>query len=122
MPHIHLEYSDNLQNLQPEKVLKAINLCMFDGGYVSAASDVKSRAVAQSVYMVGLGEEPQAYLHAKVSLLSGRSNELKQQISQQILQVLQQNLPAQTGLTVQVCVEIIEMPKESYSKAVIAAH
>jgi len=121
MPHIHLEYSDNLQNLQAEKVLKAINLCMFDGGYVSAASDVKSRAVAQSVYMVGLGEEPQAYLHAKVSLLSGHSNEMKQQISQQILQVLQQNLPAQTGLTVQVCVEIIEMPKESYSKAVIAA-
>ena len=121
MPHIYLEYSDNIQNLDTKPILKAINQSMLDGQYVSAAEDLKTRAVQQSDYLIGLGDAKEAYLHAKVALLSGRDEATKVAISQTILNAIQKTFSQPKELNVQICVEIIEMPKSSYSKVNLAA-
>lgn len=118
MPHIHVEYSDNLA-LEARPLLKAFNSSLFESGHVSDAKDIKSRAMVQSEFIVGLDENAnQAYIHAKVSLLTGRSIEVQKQISNQLLHVLQQHVP-ETQCDVQLCVEILEMNKETYSKTII---
>ena len=120
MPHLHLEYSDNIQQLETQPLMLAIHQALFNAGYINEPNDLKSRAICQQNYVIGLDlHTTQAYVHAKVSLLSGRSPELKQAISQCVLAVLRQHVPAQQGLTIQLCVEIIEMPKDCYSKAFI---
>ena len=120
MPHLHIEYSDNIQNLDVKPMLLGIHQALCDEKYITEPNDLKSRAICQQDYVIGLDlNTTQAYVHARVSLLSGRSPELKQAISQCVLQVLQQHVPAQQGLTVQLCVEIVEMPKDCYSKAII---
>lgn len=120
MPHIHLEYSDNLENFDARPVLLALNQALFATGHVTAATDIKSRATCQSDYLIGLGDENQAYVHAKVSLLSGRDLKTKTEISNQLLLTLQQLLLQQSHLTVQLCVEILEMEKACYGKTVVA--
>ena len=120
MPHLHIEYSDNIQNLEVKLMLLGIHQALYTANYIQDPNDLKSRAICQQNYVIGLDlHTTQAYVHAKVSLLSGRSPELKQAISQCVLAVLRQHVPAQQGLTIQLCVEIIEMPKDCYSKAFI---
>ena len=119
MPHIHLEYSDNIENLEPKAILLALNQALFDADYFSPANDIKSRATCQQDYVIGLGDVSQAYVHVKVSLLTGRSMELQQDISQLLLATLEQHLPAQSQLSLQLCVEMVEMQKASYAKKVI---
>lgn len=118
MPHIHVEYSDNIENLETQPLLLALNQCLVEGQYATAI-DIKSRAIVQHDYIVGLAEENQAYVHVKISLLTGRSLETKQAISEKTLQILIDQLPQQSHVEIQACVEIIEMPKETYSKKFI---
>ena len=121
MPHIHLEYSDNIDTLEVKPMLLALNQALLDGHFVQSGNDIKSRAIRQSDFVIGVDGDAQAYLHAKVSLLSGRDEATKCAISSQLLKTLQQNFIAPQDLTVQICVEIIEMPKSSYSKLVLKA-
>ena len=119
MPHIHLEYSDSIENLAPQPLLLALNQALLDGAYVHSVNEVKSRAICQQYYVIGLGDESQAYVHAKVSLLTGRSVELQQEISQVLLSVLEQYLPKQSQVSLQICVEILEMQQDTYSKKIV---
>ena len=119
MPHIHLEYSDNIESLETKPLLLALNQALLDGAYVGSANEVNSRAICQHDYVIGAGDASQAYVHAKVSLLTGRSVELQQEISQLLLTTLEQYLPKQSQLSLQICVEILEMQKATYSKKII---
>ncbi|WP_374668428.1 5-carboxymethyl-2-hydroxymuconate Delta-isomerase [Acinetobacter sp.] len=120
MPHIHLEYSENLHPFDAKPVLTALNRAFFESGYVSNVSDIKSRAVCQEHFVIGLGDDrSDAYLHAKVSLLAGRSMAVQQEISALLLSVLQQQVLARNGLRIQMCVEMLEMNKETYSKQIV---
>ncbi|WP_122899106.1 5-carboxymethyl-2-hydroxymuconate Delta-isomerase [Acinetobacter sp. B51(2017)] len=119
MPHIHVEYSANVQDLAIKPLLLALNQAMLDGAYVKSAVDVKSRAIRQQDFVIGLDAQDQGYVHVKVSLLNGRSLELKSEISRKILSVLQDYVPVQ-NIQIQLCVEILEMDKTTYSKNVIS--
>ena len=119
MPHIHLEYSDNVENFEPKPLLLALNRALVEGAYVGAANELKSRAVCQHDYVIGLADASQAYVHAKVSLLTGRSLELQQQIAQVILHTLEQHMPVQSQVSVQICVEVLEMQKATYAKKIV---
>ena len=118
MPHIHVEYSDNLE-IQARPLLKALNSALFATGYINSIHDIKSRAVIQHEFVVGLDDQStQAYVHTKVSLLTGRSIAVQKQISTVLLQVLQQHVKSTVDL--QLCVEIQEMNKQTYSKVFVS--
>ena len=69
--------------------------------------------------MIGLNDPTQAYIHAKVSLLTGRSLDVQQQISKLLLKTLEQQLQKYAQFNLQICVEILEMQKNTYSKKVV---
>ncbi len=100
-------------------MLLALNQVLVDGAYVGAANELKSRAVCQHDYVIGLADVSQAYVHAKVSLLTGRSVEVQQQIAHLILHTLEQHMPVQSQVSVQICVEILEMQKATYAKKIV---
>ena len=119
MPHIHLEYSDNVENLDTQALLLLLNQGLVVANYVSFAHEIKSRAICQHEYLIGLGEPNQAYVHAKVSLLTGRTEVVQQEISKLMLSLLLEHLPKQSDVSLQVCVEILEMQRSTYSKQII---
>ena len=49
MPHIHLEYSDQLQALEMKPLLSRINRTLVENGLFGNASDIKSRAFCQLI-------------------------------------------------------------------------
>ncbi|ALH95386.1 5-carboxymethyl-2-hydroxymuconate Delta-isomerase [Acinetobacter equi] len=121
MPHIHVEYSDNIENFEAKPLLTALNQCLVVGEYATAV-DIKSRAMCQKDYVIGINEQSQGYVHVKISLLTGRSLEIRQAISEKALGVLIEYLPKQSKVEIQACIEIIEMPKETYSKKIIQVY
>ncbi len=57
----------------------------------------------------------------KLALLSGRSPQIKKQLSESLLAVLQDLCEWPAGVEVQLCVELVDMDRESYSKTAIGA-
>ena len=119
MPHLTLEYSSNLASLGVNETLQALNQALAGCGQFEEA-DIKSRAQAFEHCVVGIAPQGRAFAHIKLAILSGRSAEAKLALSQLLLQTLEQCLPPSPGLNVQLCAEILEIDRASYSKSVIA--
>lgn len=119
MPHLVIGYSRNIHNLSQEKLLKHVNHQLIETGLFQA-KDLKSRIHKDEVFVIGENDDKQGYIHAQLSVLSGRTEEQKQHLSQVLLQALLsfKDYEAYT-LSVQVCAEILEMPKTQYAKQVI---
>ncbi|MPW43035.1 5-carboxymethyl-2-hydroxymuconate Delta-isomerase [Acinetobacter guerrae] len=119
MPHVIVDYSANLEDFEPKPLLLKINTALVETGYCEAL-DIKSRAHMDDAVVIGLGVEQQAYVHVKVYLLSGRSQQQKTEIGQKVLDTLRaDHVLNHQKITVQSCVELIEMPKQNYFKDVI---
>ena len=116
MPQLHLEYSANLRNLETDKALLRLNNALVASGQFSDEVDIKSRAVAFEDFRVGIAPVERAFVHVKLALLSGRSPQIKRQLSASLLEVLKDSVPAQAGLDLQLCVELLDIDRDSYSK------
>ena len=53
MPHIHLEYSDNIDTLEVKPMLLALNQALLDGQFVQSGNDIKSRAIDSPILRLG---------------------------------------------------------------------
>ncbi|WP_432724114.1 5-carboxymethyl-2-hydroxymuconate Delta-isomerase [Jeongeupia wiesaeckerbachi] len=117
MPHLSLEYTQNLAAYDASRALRILGQAMFDSG-LFGESDIKSRACKLDDHLVGTGDTETAFLHVQVSLLSGRTDAQKQALSVQISAALQSTLPAGHG-PVQLTVDVRDMAKACYAKVVL---
>lgn len=121
MPHLTLEYSDNLPGLNLPLTLTALNASLVASGHFEEA-DVKSRALRFDTFVVGSGSQPRAFVHARLALLSGRSTEVKRTLAEGLLAVLTNHSNAwKPAGEVQISVETQDMDRASYAKAIVAA-
>ncbi|MDR0278007.1 MAG: 5-carboxymethyl-2-hydroxymuconate Delta-isomerase [Paucimonas sp.] len=116
MPQLHLEYSANLRTLDTDKALLRLNSALVASGQFSDEVDIKSRAVAHEVFRVGIAPAERAFVHVKLALLSGRSPAIKRQLSADLIEVLKDLVPTQAGVDIQLCVELLDIDRDSYSK------
>ncbi|WP_310387675.1 5-carboxymethyl-2-hydroxymuconate Delta-isomerase [Roseateles sp.] len=120
MPHITLEYTSNLPLFKAADTLLGINKVLLASGEFEEL-DIKSRAIRLETYLVGtqVSNHPdnQAFVHAKLALLSGRSVQTKQALSASLMQVLEQSCAWPKAQSVQLCVEVQDIERASYSKA-----
>ncbi|RIL14991.1 5-carboxymethyl-2-hydroxymuconate isomerase [Acinetobacter baumannii] len=114
MPHVVVDYSDNLTGINAKQLLEEINTTLIETELFSP-EDIKSRARRDEVFLIGLGVD-QAYIHVKAYILSGRTTEQKQLVGEQLLAVLSNKkyLPQEFNKEIQLCVEIIDMPRDDY--------
>ncbi|WP_445116071.1 5-carboxymethyl-2-hydroxymuconate Delta-isomerase [Acinetobacter sp. WZC-1] len=119
MPHVVVEYSDNIQKVDTQKLLTRINQCLIETGEFQPL-DIKSRVLTNSAYLVGLETGSHAYVYLKLSLLEGRSDAFKAAISEKLAQVIaEQDYGQMDGLQVQLCCEVCEINRASYRKVSI---
>ncbi|AZE88175.1 MULTISPECIES: 5-carboxymethyl-2-hydroxymuconate Delta-isomerase [Pseudomonas fluorescens group] len=119
MPHLHLEYTANLTQLDTDKALLRLNHALVASGQFGAEFDIKSRALKVENFRVGTGLNERGFVAARLALLSGRSPQTKQQLSQSLLAVLQDLGPWPEGVQVQLSVELRDMDRDAYSKVAI---
>jgi len=121
MPQMFIDYSDNIQNLDKKKLMLGLNHALFDTGLVGHENDIKTRIKEVSDYLIGLGNNNQAFIFVRLQGLSGRTDEQKNLMTENLSQYLQSfsDYSAQ-GLEIQLCVEFAEMPREIYKKVFIS--
>jgi len=108
MPHLTLEYSANLETLDVPRCLLELNRALVASGQF-AEVDIKSRALRFDEHAVGVVAEPRAFIHVKLSLLSGRTVDVKRRISATLLECLRQLCGNENRLHLQLCVQILEI-------------
>jgi 5-carboxymethyl-2-hydroxymuconate isomerase len=119
MPHLHMEYTANLPGLNADVALIRLNNALVGSGQFASEFDIKSRAMKVDTFKVGTAMGERGFVHVKLALLSGRSPQIKLQLSESLLAVVQDLCEWPAGVEVQVCVEILDIDRESYTKTAI---
>ena len=113
MPHCIIEYSKEIEKyVEPIKIIHAV----YQGALKSELfedDDIKTRSFAFDSYQSG--SIKRAFVHVTAKILSGRNIEQKRKLSESIMSQLKKIDFQLTLLTV----EIVEIEKESYSRAMM---
>lgn len=87
MPHLTLEYTDNL-DFEVQPVLNALHEALVATGAV-AMKGLKSRAVRRDQWRIADGHEGYAFAHLTIVIREGRPHEVRADIAKRALAVLQ---------------------------------
>jgi len=121
MPHITLEYSSNLRNLDESWVLLQVNKAVLSLGIFMDA-DIKTRIYRVSSYRIGVAAAEtgdHAFVAATVDLLSGREFGIKELLGQVLLKTLERSChDPLDALQTQITVHVRELQSELYFKQV----
>lgn len=115
MPHMTVEYTNNLQCIDEAALMTALTNAVCDHPTIADEADVKTRISALGKYQIGRNNAGRAFAHVELRLMAGRTPEVKKELSDRLATVLKA-LPAQNGLDVQLSVDIVDMDKPSYFK------
>lgn len=119
MPQLIVEYSDNIKQLDENKLLLTLNQHLIETGIVTA-QDLKSRIHADTSFLIGLGDQPQAYIHVHLYILAGRDLAQKKTLGDQAIAALRGFKDFQAhGLELQLSVQMTDMPRDDYRKDVV---
>lgn len=120
MPHITIEYSGNLRNLDESWVLLQVNKALLGLGIFMDA-DIKTRIHRLSSFRIGVAAEEtgeHAFVAATVELLSGREFTVKEHLGQVLLKALERSCRVEDGPQTQISVHVRELQSELYFKSV----
>lgn len=116
MPHIVLEYSDNLPPLPDFRLLfDDIHQALKRIGGIRL-ENCKSRARAASHCYIGDGDADNAFIHLGVEFVAGRSAEIKKAIGQECLDLLKRHYEPQLSERLQITVKIDDIVLDFYFK------
>jgi 5-carboxymethyl-2-hydroxymuconate isomerase len=118
MPHLTLEYTNNLGTITPDSFLLALNHALVASGHFEEA-DIKSRAIVLDTWRVGVASSDHAFVHVRLAILSGRSAQVRSELSNALLRVLRVSCKGLTNHPLQLCVEVVEIERASYAKEVL---
>ncbi|WP_082234535.1 5-carboxymethyl-2-hydroxymuconate Delta-isomerase [Halobacillus massiliensis] len=92
MPHVILEYTDNLlKHVDIQEILKSINDVLIERKDMFPTGGIRSRAHEVNYYQIADGKEDDAFLHAIVKIGSGRKEEDKKEVCERIFSVLKKH-------------------------------
>jgi 5-carboxymethyl-2-hydroxymuconate isomerase len=118
MPHLTLEYTSNLNKFDTERALLALNHALLASGHFEEV-DIKSRAIRLDDYLIGTAGRAHAFVHVKLALLSGRSQQTRNELSNALLRVLRVSCKGISEDRLQISVQIEEIDRSSYAKDVM---
>ncbi len=117
MPHIILQYTDNIKRGRSfNPLFSEIHSLLSNKAGIDPIT-CKSRAIRLAEYFIGEGDKRSAFVHLEIRIFQGRAPEVKQGIGNEALKLVQnhfQDNPEKTSI--QFTVEIIEMDRELYFK------
>lgn len=122
MPHLIIEHSGNIKKKSiaalESKIQEIMNVQEGDFD----ADQCKCRSLSFDEYFVGyLDESESSFIHVTLKVLTGRSVEVRNNLSQKIIEFLQRfydelKLPTKRC---DISVDIVEMERQTYQKIVI---
>ncbi len=117
MPHLILEYSDNLlEDIDHRRIFRNLHQLLVENGPFKLP-DIKSRAAVQGEFYVSDGNEANAFVHLTLSIFKGRKLDIQQQVGNKFLAYLEHEFAcSNAALKCSITVEIREINTNTYFK------
>ncbi len=121
MPHIIIEHSSDINSNKIVEIEKTIQSLMpnIEGGNLDP-NQCKARSFSFNEYLVGMSDQlNSSFLHITIKILTGRSIEIRQKLSEEVFVSVQKLLEASLAKTSTRCdisVDIVEMDRNIYKK------
>ena len=110
MPHCVIEYSNELEkNNDMFEMVLIVNQELIDSKLFDNKT-IKTRAVPISTYLIGGEKIP--FIHTTIRLLKGRTDEVKEKLSNNVLNLLSEKYK----LVKNISVEVLDINEKFYSK------
>ena len=116
MPHLHIEYTDNLTGLDERQLMTELNAVVCAQPSVADEADVKARIARLSNFVIGTQPDNRGFVHVQLLWMQGRSEQAKKEVSDGLAAVLRRLTPHPEGIMVQLSVDVADMEKASYYK------
>lgn len=121
MPQITVEYSQVVADSFDRRAFAQALHAMAPALIGSAQASFKTRFYIIDEAVIGDGDAAHAMIHVDFRLLSGRAPELKRQLGEAVLDLARSHLRAVEGVDIQLTVEVRDLDRPHYHKAVIGA-
>lgn len=117
MPYIHLEYTNNIQELIDfQSLFKDIHLLAKKIADVNVAN-CKSKAQSLECYYMGMGAKENAFAHLNFYFLEGRNSEVKKTLGKGLLDLLKHYYRKSIeDLNLQLTVHVEDLKRDFYFK------
>lgn len=120
MPQITVEYSQVVAAAFDRRAFALALHPMASALIGSEVASFKTRFYPIEEGVIGDGDAGHAMVHVDFRLLSGRPPEVKQALGTAVLELARAHLRAVAGLDIQVTVEVRDLDRPHYHKAVVA--
>jgi len=119
MPHCILEYSANLpERPDLQTLFQQLHEVLMASGQFTL-DDIQSRAIRHEEFRIGDGDPRRTFVTMNLSLLAGRSDEVKAALSRSVLELLERAFARTLAETIcSLTVHVSELHRPSYQKAV----
>lgn len=95
MPHITVEYTDNIADeAEINALLKKINETLIAANSVFPTGGLRARAIKLTDYFIADGSADDAFVHVTLKIASGRSDEVKKQVCDKLFQMIEAHFAA----------------------------
>ena len=112
MPHVKLEYTENVQWKNPiQDIFSKLQTVLIQHARVNP-QNCKSRATELKDFYCTGKSHPGGFIHLEISLLSGRAKEVKTNIGKECRQIIQSFI--ENKAEIQVSVELRDMDHNGY--------
>ncbi|WP_174614329.1 5-carboxymethyl-2-hydroxymuconate Delta-isomerase [Virgibacillus ihumii] len=92
MPHIIVEYTDNIANdSEIPALLKKINETLIAQDGVFPTGGIRARAIMLTDYYIADGSADDAFVHATLKIAPGRSDEVKKKTCDNLFQMMEEH-------------------------------
>ena len=88
MPHLTLEYTDNLE-FEVQPLLARLHEALVATGAVNLKG-IKSRTIRQTAYRIADGDPAYAFVHVNLLIREGRPPEIQQDAARRVMAVLKE--------------------------------
>lgn len=113
MPHIVIEYSANLTELNVTNLMHDCHRAL-DGLHNVSTERVKTRAAKLENFLVGTNDEKGQMIHVTLRLMTGRSVEARQELAKILYDKVRAHIPQDKYPNGALTVEIVELDKATY--------
>lgn len=117
MPHVTLQYTDNLKILPSFSQLFSEVHQIITTTIGIKIDNCKSKAIRFNDYYIGDGSDSQGFVHMEIKILEGRNNKIKSELGKRVLKTLKVYFKESIELLdLQITIEIIDIQKCCYYK------
>lgn len=117
MPHLIIEYAQNLDDSTAECLVATAHETLMSSGEFSAA-DVKTRAVRVPLFRVGHDSDA-GFVHCMLYLIEGRSTKVRAELARAVVEGVVGSLGGRLVPGTQVTCDVRDIDVGTYAKLVV---